>query len=140
MIIDAENLIVGRMATYAAKRALLGESVDIVNCEKAVITGSKKNVFAKYKQKANRGGPFKGPFIPKLPDRFVRRIVRGMLPYKQEKGKSAFKRIMCYNSIPEELKGKKMEKLREADISRIKTLKYTTIKNICESLKATKDG
>ena len=39
MIINAENLILGRMTTYAAKKALQGEEVDIVNCEKAIITG-----------------------------------------------------------------------------------------------------
>src|SRR3989338_9409615 len=107
MIVNAENLIVGRMITVVAKKALLGEKIDIVNCEKAIITGTKREVFEKYKAKANIGGPFKGPFLPKMPDRFLRRIVRGMLPYKQYKGKEAFKRIMCYNSIPDSLKDKK---------------------------------
>ena len=31
MIINAENLIIGRLASYAAKQALLGEQVDIIN-------------------------------------------------------------------------------------------------------------
>ena len=135
MIVNAENLIVGRMITVVAKKALLGEKIDIVNCEKAIITGTKREVFEKYKAKANRGGPFKGPFLPKMPDRFLRRIVRGMLPYKQYKGKEAFKRIMCYNSIPDSLKDKKMEKIKEADISRMKTLKYVTVGEICKFLK-----
>ena len=38
MIIDATELIVGRFATVAAKKALLGERIDIINCEKAIIT------------------------------------------------------------------------------------------------------
>ena len=37
MIIDAKNLVLGRMATVVAKEALLGEKIDIINCEKAVV-------------------------------------------------------------------------------------------------------
>ena len=40
-IIDAEGLIVGRMATYVAKRLLKGEIITIVNAEKAVFSGRK---------------------------------------------------------------------------------------------------
>lgn len=135
MIIDAEDLIVGRMVTVIVKRALLGEKIDIVNCEKAIVTGNKENVFEKYRLRTNLGGPFKGPFLSRMPDRFVRRIVRGMLPYKQEKGRTAFKRVMCYNSIPNEFKNMKMEKIKEADISRVKSLKYMTVGDICKSLR-----
>ncbi len=135
MVIDATDLILGRMAAYVSKKALLGEKVDIVNCEKAIVTGSKKDVFNHYKQRENRGGPFHGPFIPKLPDRFVRRAIRGMLPYKQYKGKIAFDRIMCYISVPNNFKDEKMEKIKDADISKLNTLKYVTVGNICKFLK-----
>ena len=47
----------------------------------------------------------------------------------------AFKRVMCYISVPDVFKDKKMEKIKEADISRIKTLKYVTVGNICKFLK-----
>src|SRR3989344_765026 len=110
MIINAEDLILGRMATYAAKKALNGEKIDIVNCEKAIITGKRKDVLEKYKRKANRGGPFHGPFYPKMPDRFVRRVIRGMLNYKQERGK-------------------------EASAQRLKTLNFITVSEICNHLK-----
>ena len=126
------------MATVVAKKALLGESIDIINCEKALITGSRKNIFERYKARANRGGPFHGPFIPKMPDRFVRRILRGMLPYKQYKGKEAFKRIMCYISVPDSFKDKKMDRVKEADISRIKTLKYMSVGEVCRFLNGRK--
>ena len=42
MIIDGTNLILGRIATFAAKKALEGEQVVIVNCESIVVTGGKK--------------------------------------------------------------------------------------------------
>ena len=44
MIIDASNLILGRLATFVAKQALLGEQVFIANCEKSVISGDKANI------------------------------------------------------------------------------------------------
>jgi len=135
MIIDAKDLILGRMCTFVTKKAILGENVDIVNCEKAIVLGNKKEIFEKYKTRDNRGGPFHGPFIPKMPDRFVRRAIRGMLPYKQYKGSTAFKRIMCYISVPDVFKDKKLEKVKDADISRIKTLKYVTVGDICKFLK-----
>ena len=49
MIIDATNLLVGRLATVVAKKALLGGKIDIVNAEKAIISGPKRLVINKYK-------------------------------------------------------------------------------------------
>lgn len=127
------------MASFVVKKALLGEKIDIVNCEKAIVTGTKKDIFGRYRRQSERGGPFKGPFLPKMSDRFVRRSIRGMLDYKNERGKEAFKRIMCYTSIPDEFKDKKMETIKEADISRIKTLKYVSVADICKFLKGAKN-
>ena len=50
MIIDATDLIMGRVAALSVKKALLGEDVVIINVEKAVISGTKENVIAKYKK------------------------------------------------------------------------------------------
>jgi len=139
MIIDAEDMILGRLATFVAKRAILGEKIDIVNCEKAVITGGKKFIFQDYKQRNERGTrPTKGPFTPKMPDRFVRRAIRGMLPYKQEKGEKAFKRIMCYIGIPDDFKDKKIEKIQSCNVSKLGNLKYQYIGSICKSMKERK--
>ena len=136
MIIDASDMILGRLATYIAKKALLGEKVDIVNCEKAVITGNKQSVFEKYKKRNERGSrPTKGPFIPKMPDRFVRRCIRGMLPYKQEKGINAFKRVMCYIGMPDEFKDKKIEVIQDCNVSKVPSLKYVYVNEICNSMK-----
>ena len=85
-VIDGTDLILGRMAAIVAKRSLLGEKIDIINCEKIIIAGDKKSVLEAYKIKAKRGCPLKGPFFQKMPDRFTRRAIRGMLPYKQDKG------------------------------------------------------
>ena len=132
MIIDATDLIIGRMATVVAKKALLGEKVDIINCEKALISGSKKDVLAKFKARRERGQPTKGPFIPRRPDMLVKRTIRGMLPYKQEKGLKAFKRIKCYLGVPEGME--KAETIKEAHISKLPTLKYITIGTLSREL------
>ena len=134
MIIDARNLILGRLATIAAKKAILGEDIHIINCENAVISGSKKNVLLNYKTKANRGSQFKGPFIPKTSDRFVKRAIRNMLPYKKPRGREAFNRIKCHRGIPTTMKDKKPETLKAAEFSKLPTLKYVTVEYICKHL------
>lgn len=134
MIIDATNLIVGRMATVVAKKALLGEKIDIVNCDKAVISGNKKDVMGKFVQRTNRGAPLVGPYIHRSSDRLVRRIVRGMLPYKQEKGKVAFERVMCYRGVPAPLAGKETITIESADVSKLPSLKYVTIAQVSKLL------
>lgn len=112
-IINAEGLILGRMASIIAKRLLMGEEIIVVNAEKAVISGKKKSKVMNVKEFLEVGHPKKGPFHYRRPDRILRRTVRGMLPYKQPKGKQAYKRLKVFIEIPEELKGQKMESLPE---------------------------
>ena len=133
MIIDGKNLILGRVATFAAKRSLLGEKIDIINCEEIVITGNRREVFAKYQRKKSMGVPSKGPFQPRMPNMFVRKVIRGMLPYKQPKGRDAFKNIKCYIGLPEEIKGEPI-KMKEASFDKLPNLKYVKIKEICKEL------
>ena len=136
VIVDAKNLIVGRMATYVAKKAMLGERIDVVNCEKAVITGTKSSVFSRFKQKRDMGIPLKGPYIHRSPDRLVRRIIRGMLPYKQPRGRDAFKRVMCYVGFPTKLKEKKEEvvTIDSSNVSKVPNFKYVTIGEVSKYL------
>ena len=108
MIIDGTNLILGRLATFAAKKALEGESVIIVNSEKVILTGNKNLLIREFIEKQHMGHAYKGPFYPKMPDRIVKRTIRGMLPYKQERGRKAFKRIKCFIGLPESYKNQKL--------------------------------
>jgi large subunit ribosomal protein L13 len=130
MIIDGKNLILGRLATFATKKALEGESVIIVNCEKIIITGNKKDIVNRFKEKDNLGGPIKGPFMLKTPDRIVKRVIRGMLPYKQEKGAKAFKRIKCFIGVPEQYIKHKLDTVPSADFAKLKTLNFITVNDI----------
>ena len=54
VVIDAENAVVGRLASRVAKLALMGEDVLVVNAEKAIMTGNIEFIFAKYTQLRNR--------------------------------------------------------------------------------------
>ena len=47
LYIDASDTILGRLASYVAKRALEGEEVIIVNCEKCIVSGNRENIFKK---------------------------------------------------------------------------------------------
>ena len=130
MIIDATNLISGRLASLVAKKALLGEKIDIVNCEKAIVTGNKDQIFKRFKQKKDMGIPLKGPYLPRQADRLLRRTIRGMLPYKQPKGVDAFKRVMCWKGVPEQFKNQKIETVEKINVSKLPNLKYVTMGEI----------
>jgi large subunit ribosomal protein L13 len=118
-IINAEGLILGRMGSIVAKRLLIGETIIIVNAEKAVISGKRKSKVRAAKEFLQVGHPRKGPFHYRRPDRIVRRAIRGMLPYKQSKGKQAYKRLKVFTGAPEEVKDQEMETVAEAHAGKL---------------------
>ena len=103
MIIDAKDTIIGRVATRAAKKCLLGEDVHILNCKDAVVTGKKKVTLAKYRKRRARGVQYKGPHYPKQPQRIVKRMIKGMVP-DNARGREALQRVKCYDGIPYDLR------------------------------------
>jgi|SRR3989344_2006005 len=103
IVLDASNAILGRLASHAAKQALLGKKVIIVNCSEAIVSGSRRNIIKEYQHLRKRGGSsLKGPNFPRESFRIVKRTVRGMLSYQSERGDQALKRVICYNSCPEQ--------------------------------------
>jgi len=107
-IVDASDLILGRLASYVAKRVLNGEDIVVVNAEKAVLTGSQKSITDKFKTKLDKrtlGSQKKAPKKPRRPDTYLRRVVRGMLPWKTPKGKRAYRRLKIYVGVPKNLQG-----------------------------------
>ena len=137
MIIDATNLILGRLATFVAKKALEGETIDVINADKAIITGDKKKVLAEYKRKRDRGSPLVGPYFPRQSDRFVKRTIRGMLPYKRPRGEKAFKSIKCHAGVPADLQDQKAETIGSANVIKLSNTKFLTVKEICTFLGGT---
>jgi len=125
-VINADGLILGRMASIIAKRLLNGEEVIIVNAEKAVLSGKKKSKVMEAKEFLEVGAPKMGPFHYRRPDRIVRKTVRGMLPCRQPKGKQAYKRLKAFIGTPDELKDQKMETLADAQARKL-TCPYFTL-------------
>lgn len=126
-VIDGDGLLLGRMASMVARRAMSGEEIAIVNAEKAIISGSRARVLANYGQKRSRGSREGGPFFPRRPDHIVKRTIRGMLPYKRTVGSDAFRRVRVYVGVPVEFVGSEREVLEEAHMNRLNTPKFVTV-------------
>jgi len=128
-IIDGENAVMGRLASYVAKQALQGEEVAVINCDKVIITGNKR--FHKDKFDAGRrkvGTIQRGPKISKSSDKIVKRSIRGMLPnYREGRGRQAWKRIKCYVGIPKELK---IEEGKVIKAGKEKTTKFMRVEEL----------
>jgi large subunit ribosomal protein L13 len=134
MIIDATDLILGRMSTFVAKKLLNGEEVIIINAGDAAISGKKENIFSRYKQKQDVGDIVKGPFNPTTENGIVRRTIRGMLPWDKNKGRLAYKRLRVYKDKPDDLKGT-IETLKEYNVKNLRDPKYIKIKEVSKWLR-----
>ena len=100
IVIDGEKCVLGRLASVTSKNLLEGEEVVVLNAEKIMLTGNKDWAYAKYKQRVDRASISNprdlGPKYPRRPDDIFRRTVRGMLPFKKSKGKTAFKGLKAF--------------------------------------------
>ena len=119
-IVNADGLILGRMASIVAKSLLDGNKVIILNAEKAIISGKKKSKVAEAKEFLEVGAPKKGPFHYRRPDRILKKTVKGMLPHRQPKGKSAYKRLRVFLGIPREFENIQMITLKEAKATKLR--------------------
>ena len=134
-IYNGENMILGRLASAVAKDALLGEEVRVINCRRIIISGRKVNTYALAKGHWDRKAyPLKSSKFSRMPDRFVRRTIRGMLPWRDTRGREAFRRIMCYNSVPPELVDKNAVSLAHASVKKLPNLKFVTMEQLCHQL------
>jgi large subunit ribosomal protein L13 len=124
-VVNGEGLILGRMCSGIAKRILNGERIVVVNAEKVIISGKKKSKITEAKEFLEVGAPERGPFHSRRPDRIVRKTVRGMVPWKQPKGKTAYKRFKVFMGVPEELKDRPMETVQFASASKLKGPHFT---------------
>ena len=132
MIVDGTNMLLGRLASFVATQAQLGKKIDIVNCEKAVISGKKERIYSDYLAKKQMGSSTKGPFFFRVPEKFVRRAIRGMLPYKGYHGKLAFARIKCHRGVPSEFAKEKTTVFEQADLKRLNVMRYATVEDVCK--------
>ncbi len=143
IVVDATDQILGRMASLIAKRLLDGESVAVVNSEKALVTGNPTTTYARYRTKYNLArvvNPSKGPFFPRMPDRIVSRTVRGMLPFSKPRGKAAYRLLRVYRGVPDSLKDAPLSRFQEAGVDRLGREKYTTVGEISLALGAKREA
>lgn len=134
-VIDANGLILGRLASIVAKQLLSGdEKIYIVNAEKAVISGSRATTLKDYRETRVRGATEFGPYFPKRPDRILKRTIRGMLPYKKTRGRDAMSRLKVYVGVPSELKGAETITITNVDMRRLSSSKYIELGEVSQKM------
>ncbi len=133
IIIDGADTVAGRLGTRAAKELLKGNEVIILNSEFVIVSGSRKYIVNKKMNLRQKGGSSqKGPKVSKMPDRLLKRMIRGMLPWDRTKGREAFKRLRCYTSKNVKVSEEEMKTAIKVNYKR--PLKFITIKKLAESL------
>jgi large subunit ribosomal protein L13 len=132
VVVDARNCIVGRVASKVAQRALDGERVAIINAEDAVVTGSEESTMEKYRTRTEQGSD-RGPYYPTRPDGILKRSVRGMLPYKSERGREAFENVRVYVGNPFDEDG---DALEGTTLDRLSNIKFLSLGEVSENLGA----
>jgi large subunit ribosomal protein L13 len=134
--IDGEGAILGRLGTFVTKILLKGDSVDIVNSEKVIISGKKEVVANKISARKDMGsgGSLKGPKYIRQADRLLKRMLRGMLPRDRARGREAFKRLKCYIGPSLE------EGVKPMKLTHKKPFKFSTLNEVASLLRSDGSG
>jgi len=104
IVYDANDKVLGRLGSVVAKALLSGDEVAIINSQDAIITGDKRVIRARYKIRLDlqeKENPDHSPYWPRRSDMLMKRVIRGMLPYRKPSGKSAYRRLRVYIGVPE---------------------------------------
>lgn len=135
IIVDAEGQILGRLASKVAKMLLEGNRVVVVNAEKAVLSGDPKRVIDGYmrmfKVQTYRNPDRQGIRKERSPQRILKAAIKGMLPYRKPRGRSALKRLRVYVGVPPEFQSMEKVKFKEADSSKLNT-KYILVGDLAK--------
>eukprot|EP00761_Pharyngomonas_kirbyi_P011099 gb/GECH01011123.1/.p1 GENE.gb/GECH01011123.1/~~gb/GECH01011123.1/.p1 ORF type:complete len:213 (+),score=34.94 gb/GECH01011123.1/:1-639(+) len=103
IIVDANNHLIGRLASVVAKHLLQGHKITILRCERLVKSGTmkrNKHLFSAFLRKRMNTNPKKGPLHFRAPSRMFYRCVRSNIPYRTSHGKAAIKRLKAYDGVP----------------------------------------
>ncbi|MBX0323608.1 50S ribosomal protein L13 [Halomicroarcula sp. F13] len=134
VVVDARDCIMGRVASEVAEKALDGQSVAVVNAERAVITGREEQITEKYKKRVDIGAD-NSYFYPKRPDGIFKRAIRGMLPHKKQRGREAFENVRVYVGNPHDEDG---DVLEGTSLDRLSNIKFVSLGDVSEALGANK--
>ena len=112
VVYDASDKILGRLASQVAKDLISArksgsqQRVIIINAEEAIVSGPRSKVLSDYRGKYNLNHARKGPYFPRMPDKIIKRTVRGMLPYqKNSSGREALRDLRVMIGTPTNLAG-----------------------------------
>jgi large subunit ribosomal protein L13 len=109
-VIDAEDVVLGRLASNVATllrgkhkptfapHVDTGDFVIIVNADKVVLTGNKREQSFAYRHSGYPGGLRKrsfGELLDSRPERLLEKVVKGMLP-KNKLGRAQGKKLKVY--------------------------------------------
>jgi len=130
VVVDARDCILGRVASNVAQRALGGDRVAVVHAEEAVITGDEEDVVSTYRDRAELGSD-RGPAYPARPDGILKRSMRGMIPYKTERGREAFERVRVYMGNPN---GWDSEVVEGTSLDRLSNIRFVHLGEVAEQL------
>ncbi|HXG73728.1 MAG: 50S ribosomal protein L13 [Candidatus Nitrosotenuis sp.] len=136
IVVDGTNLLAGRLGSNVAKMLLQGNRVAIVNCEKIMISGRRRNIIQNYKDFLSIASilhPEHGPYHPRRPDTIIAKMIRGMLPRKKPSGQAALKRLRTYIGVPAQLRTSKKITLDNAKIRR-PSANYTTMAELAREV------
>lgn len=136
VIIDAENMIMGRLASIIAKRLLEGEKIFVVNVEKAVVSGNPQSVINESKKLLNLRtlrNPSRGPKIHRSPSMIFKNVVRGMLPKDNKRGLKAIRNLKVFIGFPEKYKNYNVIRFEEIDAKSLSG-KYIYLIDIAKQL------
>ncbi len=121
-LFDAKDMLVGRLASVAAKELLNGNNVVIINSEKALMSGTKSYLVKKYKVRLNlqeKENPEHSPYWPRRPDMLLKRIIRGMLPHNKPRGREAYRHLVVFIGAPSKFKDAKPVEIEKKDAKRM---------------------
>ena len=130
VVVDGTNMIFGRISSQIAKAVLRGDTIHLINSEMMVLSGNPKATHANFKARRaaqHKGTPEHSPKWPRVPYLLVKRMIRGMLPWKSTRGKAAHRRLIVYTGNPKKLVAdSKFEKCEPK-----KGSKYIRILDLC---------
>jgi large subunit ribosomal protein L13 len=136
MIVDATGLVMGRLASVVATQLLAGNEINIVNAEKAIITGRRESIYEEYFACRDRGHKERGPYFPRRPEMIMKRTVRGMLPYKLRRGRDAMSRLRIYVGVPRDLSGQQFEQPQAAKVRGASSANFIELGDLSKRLGA----
>ena len=133
LVVDATDCILGRVASQVAERAMDGERIAVINAEAMVVTGRRNDVIETYRDRTELGSD-RGPYYPKRPDAIVKRSIRGMIPHKTARGRTALENVRVYVGDPFDDSAPEPERLSDTSLDRLSNIKFVHLGDVSESL------